>query len=149
MKKEEENARPDNAKLVPEIKHFFKVFTCQTFYKWKEINKKKTTSFVFSFRWKLWLSLWLYPILIIHVLDRRWKERNRYRTFEILFEWRTGRWKKKKREKKENLAQPLYFSSSSTLFIDVASNGALSLKRCIRCVMQDWVAELHGYEGGR
>lgn len=44
---------------------------------------------------------------------------------------------KKKREKKENLAQPLYFSSSSTLFIDVASNGALSLKRCIRCVMQD------------
>lgn len=44
---------------------------------------------------------------------------------------------KKKREKKENLAQPLYFFSSSTLFIDVASNGALSLKRCIRCVMQD------------
>lgn len=41
MKKEEENARPDNAKLVPEIKHFFKVFTCQTFYRWKEINKKK------------------------------------------------------------------------------------------------------------
>lgn len=137
MKKEEENARPDNAKLVPEIKHFFKVFTCQTFYRWKEINKKKNNKF------RILLSVGncdFHFDCILFSSSMFWiGVEKREIDIELLKSYSNGELegKKKKREKKEKLAQPLYFSSSSTLFIDVASNGALSLKRCIRCVMQD------------
>lgn len=135
MKKEEENARPDNAKLVPKIKHFFKVFTCQTFYRWKEINKKKKqvsySPFVGNCDFHFDCILFSSSMFWIDVEKREID-------IELLKSYSNGELEgKKKREKKENLAQPLYFSSSSTLFIDVASNGALSLKRCIRCVMQD------------
>lgn len=41
---------------------------------------------------------------------------------------------KKKKERKERKACP---TSLFLFLVDVASNGALSLKRCIRCVMQD------------